>query len=139
MDLENIKLSGSESLIPGTDLLMKLRLGKEPDTDYQKRRQACLDAMKRGTVIYKIEGPMDMYYIDVYKNDKCVGSINGRPFYSGNTCIEERNFESFKFFKNSEEFEVAIRLSHRGFAMNSGQPFRYTEKEIFRGNLKNFA
>ena len=139
MNLENIKLSGAEAFIPGTNLLMKLRLGTESDADYQRRRQVCLEAMRHGTIIYKIGDPMDMYYIDVYKNDKKIGTINGHPFYSGNTCIEEKNFDSFKIYGDSGEFEVIVKISHRGHAMNSGHSFRYTEKEIFRGNLKSFA
>ena len=134
--IEDVALSGSECLFPGTNLLMKIRLGQEPIEDYNKRRDACYEAMKNGTVIFRIPGRQDMYFIDFYRDGKLIKTINGRAFNQGEASDINRFFKSFKYNKKSGKFYLKTEMEFRGYYLNGGGSYISSETYLFEGDIK---
>lgn len=133
---ENITLSGEECMFPGTNLLMKIRLGKEPIEDYNKRRDACLEAIRRGAVIFKIEDHKDMYFVDLYRDGKLVKTINGRAFNQGNASDIRRTFKAFKYDKKTGKFYLKAEMEFRSYYLNGGGSYTSSSTHWFEGDVK---
>ena len=135
--IEDVALSGSECLFPGTNLLMKIRLGQEPVEDYNRRRDVCHEAMRKGTVIFRIPGRQDMYFIDLYRDGKLVKTINGRAFNQGEASDRERTFQAFKYDKKTGKFCLKINIDFVGYYLNGGGSYRSSTTQFFDGDIKN--
>jgi len=129
-------LSGSECFFPGTNLTMKIRLGQEPVEDYNKRRDACLEAMRKGAIIFKIEDRKDMYFIDLYRDGKVVKTINGRAFNQGSASDINRTFTSFKYNKKSGKFYLKAEMEFRSYYLNGGGSYTSSKTHWFEGDIK---
>lgn len=130
-------LFGEECLFPGTNLMMKIRLGQEPIEDYNKRRDACLKAIRNGTVMFSIGGRKDMYFIDLYRNGKVVKTINGHAFDQGDAYDINRTFKSFKYNKKTGKFYLKTEIEFRGYYLNTGGSYTSSGTYWFEGNIKN--
>ena len=132
------KLSGETSILPGTNLNMKIRLGQEPIEDYHKRVEACKEAIRKGSIIFSFGERKDMYYIDLYDGENVIGAIPGHAFNSGNSSDISRIFDSFKYDIETGGFSIITMIQFRGIAMNCGQSFRSSKREFFTGYIQDF-
>ena len=134
-----VMLSGNECYLPGTNLLMKIRLGQEPVEEYRARVEALQKAIREGTIIYRIPGRQDMYFVDFYRDGKLVRTINSKAFYQGDSTIDtDRVFECFKYGKKTGKFYQKVKIEFSGSYLNGGGSYRSSKTEIFEGNIKNF-
>ena len=132
------KLSGETSILPGTNLNMKIRLGQESIEDYDKRVEACKEAVRNGTIIFSFGERKDMYYVDLYDGENVIASIPGHAFNSGNSSDISRTFDCFKYDIQTGGFCIIAMIQFSGFAMNCGQSFKSSKREFFTGHIQDF-